>query len=118
MPQTLSKSERLSGVISIAALMRGGKWGVCGPLRYCFLPSDAESHRLMVSVPKKLFRRAVKRNLLKRRLRESYRTRRDLLEGCGATDILLVYNSHEVLPFQDICEAVDETLRQIARRRK
>lgn len=118
MSETLPKSERLSGVISVSALMREGRWGVCGSLRYCFRSSGEEGHRVMVSVPKKYFKRAVKRNLLKRRLRESYRTQKDILDGRQGTDVLLVYNSREVLPYADIREMVGNILRLIAERQK
>ena len=79
---TLPKSERLHGKSKISALMSRGRWGfTSGGLKYCFLKdtsssSDEEANNIIVSVPKRLFKRAVKRNLLKRRLREAYRTRR------------------------------------------
>ena len=49
---------------------------------------------------------AVKRNLLKRRIRESYRLQKDLF-GPGK-DILFIYTPKEVLPFADIYAAVGE----------
>ena len=53
-------------------LLAKGRHGKVTGLRYCFRPdSGAEENRIMVSVPKKMFKRAVKRNLLKRRIRES-----------------------------------------------
>ena len=54
----------------------------------------------MVSVPKRSFKRAVKRNLLKRRIRESYRRQKGLL--VQPWDLLIVYTSREVLPYQAI----------------
>ena len=76
-PATLPKSERLCGKKPVAALMDRGKGGVAGCLRYRFLrregPEADAPARILVSVPKRSFKRAVKRNLLKRRIRESYR---------------------------------------------
>lgn len=68
----------------------------------------------MVSVPKKLFRRAVKRNLLKRRLREAYRLQKGLLDGIDA-DILLIYSSREVMSSSEIYKRVGELLDRLAK---
>lgn len=97
MPATLPKSERLSGKTGISALMSGGRWGYASHIRYCLRHREDGStlNRIMVSVPKKHFKRAVKRNLLKRRLREAYRTQKDLLKVSGM-DILFYYSSTEV----------------------
>jgi len=67
----------------------------------------------MVSVPKRFFKRAVKRNLLKRRLREAYRTQKELL-GPSAIDVLFLYNSKEVLDFLSIKEEVASVLKKIS----
>ena len=66
MAATLSKEERLSGKTAVAALMTEGSWAHYGHFKYCILRHDGEGlNRIMVSVPKKHFKRAVKRNLLK-----------------------------------------------------
>lgn len=114
MSETFRKSERLSGVVPIATLMRKGRWGSCGPLKYCTLANDAPEHRLMVSVPKRLFKRAVKRNHLKRLLRESYRTQKSVLDGSCTTDILLVYNSRDILPYTEVHALVGTILGKVA----
>ena len=64
--------------------------------------------RFAVSVPKKSFKRAVKRNLLKRRIREAIRLNRAALpEGFNA-DFLFFYRVPEVLDFAEIQKAVVE----------
>ena len=111
---TLKKAERLSSKTGLTALLSKGKWGVQGPLRYCCLPDNGqEQARIVVSVPKKMFRRAVKRNLLKRRIRESYRTQKALLEG-SRVDLMFVYSSKEVLDSALIREAVGAILTTVA----
>ena len=110
---TLSKSERLCGKTAIAGLMEHGKGGSAGCLRYRYLPGGGvEVSRILVSVPKRFFKRAVKRNLLKRRIRESYRLQKELLQV--PVDIAFIYQAREVLPYADIYAAVTEVLTAVA----
>lgn len=120
MAATLPKAERLSGRSAIAALMSGGRWEHTAHLRCCFLAGNGlEFNRIMVSVPKRSFKRAVRRNLLKRRMREAYRTQKDLLparESAGGTDLMFVFNASEVAPFDTIREEMSFLLKKIAAR--
>ena len=100
-PHTLPKDERLSGKKTIALLMEGGRWGTAGCLRYRWMAGNGLPYnRIMVSVPKRSFKRAVKRNLLKRRIREAYRLQKELLPP--GHDVLFIYTPREVLPFGEI----------------
>ena len=110
---TLPKCERLSGQKATATLLREGRYVNSGCLRICWRDGENVS-RIMVSVPKKLFKRAVKRNLLKRRIRESYRLQKDL--PGKPVDILFIYTSPEVMPSETIFKAVGEGLRHIGGR--
>lgn len=119
MTQTLPKTERLSGKTAVGALMKKGRWGVSGCLKYCVLsPGGSDVDRVMVSVSKRIFKRAVRRNLLKRRMRESYRTQKDLLGQAGPLDLLLVYNSKEILDYQVIRQDVAAVLQHIAHQKE
>ena len=113
MAATLSKSERLCGKKAIAGLMEHGKGGVAGCLRYKFLRAGAaDVSRILVSVPKRHFKRAVKRNLLKRRIRESYRLQKEILPV--PVDIAFLYQDRAVLPFSDIYTAMTAVLSAVA----
>lgn len=110
---TFPKEEHLCGKTSISRLMSKGRWGGTEHLKYCFVcRPEGGCNRLMVTVPKKFFKRAVKRNLLKRRLRESYRLRKFLLQGCEV-DMMLLYNCPEVLDSKVIAAEVEEILNRI-----
>ena len=131
MPETLPKSERLSGLTAVSALFERGKGLSSGCLRCKYIPRDrasaplapeenyfsgqcpknqfssgnaipthADASRIVVSVPKRLFKRAVKRNLLKRRIREAYRRQKGLISA--PVDILFIYTAPEVLPYEVI----------------
>ena len=117
---TLPKSERLHGKSKISALMSRGRWGFTPGLKYCFLKEEAandgipsQANSMIVSVPKRLFKRAVKRNLLKRRLREAYRTQKDILPPKGYS-ILFLYNTKEVLEYSALREQVASVLQKLA----
>ena len=110
---TFSKAERVCGKASVGRLMNDGRWGSSLHLKYCFVSTDAEINRLLVSVPKRHFKRAVKRNLLKRRLRESYRLQKERLTAKGV-DFMLFYNSPELLPFDVLYAEVGEILDKIS----
>ena len=107
--ETLSKSERLCGKKAVEALFGQGKGGVKGCLRFRYVQREDEGpSRILVSVPKRSFKRAIKRNLLKRRIREAYRRQKGLLPA--GVDILFLYNAPEVLPYADIASNMEEVL--------
>lgn len=109
MDARLPKTERLSGATAVAALLEHGKHFQAGCLRCKYMPRTEEGpSRIVVSVPKRSFKRAVKRNLLKRRIRESYRRQKSLLTGTW--DLLIVYTSREVLPYEAIFADMAEML--------
>ena len=73
----------------------------------------SQPNSIIVSVPKRLFKRAVKRNLLKRRLREAYRTQKDILPPKGYS-ILFLYNTKDVLEYSALREQVGAVLQKLA----
>ncbi len=86
-PNSFPKAEHLCGEKRIARLYTQGEAFMTYPFRVVFRiesKRDDVPASVMVSVPKKRFKRAVKRNRLKRLLREAYRLNKhaliDLLE--------------------------------------
>lgn len=110
---TLPKKERLCGKTGISKLLADGKHGNIPGFRFCYLTENQlDYNRIMVSVPKKIFKRAVKRNLLKRRIRESWRLQKETLNATGV-DILFTYSTKEILDFKEVQAAVAKIIEKI-----
>ena len=110
---TFHKNERICGKTGISKLLAGGKHGNIPGFRYCYMTdNDLEINRIMVSVPKKLFKRAVKRNLLKRRIRESWRLQKQSMNASGV-DILFTYSTKDILEFQEIQSSVAKIIEKV-----
>ena len=111
---TLPKKERLCGKTSISMLLAKGKFSNVPGMRFIFRKETGnEADRIMVSVPKKLFKRAVKRNLLKRRIRESYRKQKHNLTIEGGLDVLFTYNTKEIMTYEQIYATVGQIIERI-----
>ena len=80
---TLSKVERLNSRILFERLFTGGSKSLPAfPLRIVYMPVEGENlpaATILISVPKKRFKRAVKRNRVKRQVREAYRKNKHIL---------------------------------------
>lgn len=116
--KTLKKKERLSVGTDLSRLFASGRYGFTDGFRYCYrIGNELSFNRIVVSVPKKCFRRAVKRNLLKRRIREAYRLNKNLLPvnaEKGGTDILFIYSSKDILDFNAVVLSVRNILEGLA----
>lgn len=113
-PNTLPKKERLCGKTTIGQLLAKGKHGNVPGLRFLYMTgTGSETNRIMVSVPKKMFKRAVKRNLLKRRIRESWRKQKHALLTTGGTDILFIYPTKEIQTYEQIYACVGQIIEKI-----
>lgn len=114
----LAHHERLRTLGAIRRLFTEGESGFVYPFRYMwYVESDLEpSVEVLFSVPKKYHKRANKRNLLRRRTKESYRLQKELLTlhvGNRNLDLALVYSAREVLPSKKISHALRRILESI-----
>lgn len=101
-----SKQEKLTGKKKIEGLFKRGSSFYLGDFQIRHTPSnETGSHEILISVPKRNFKRAVDRNLLKRRIREAYRLNKELLPtGDDSTNLYIgfVYLSKQILTFDNI----------------
>ncbi|MBQ2992853.1 MAG: ribonuclease P protein component [Alistipes sp.] len=116
---TLSRDERLRSFGAIRRLFKDGRGGFIYPLRYIVYaePSEELSASVLFSTPKKFHKRANRRNLLRRRMREAYRLNRELLASEGKTgtvELALVYSTKEIHDYKTIENAVKRVLARVA----
>lgn len=79
---SFKKEERLCSIKLIEELYHNGSSFLFYPFRITWLPAKSPAGtpvRILISVPKKKFKRAVDRNLIKRRIREIYRLQKSEL---------------------------------------
>lgn len=92
---TFHKEERLCSRRSLDLLFKNGSSFLLYPFRVSYLYTNVSSQfpvQVVINVSKKRFKKAVDRNLLKRRSREAYRLQkqRHLYEVLPASDDLLL----------------------------
>lgn len=94
------KAERLCSRRLIEALFSGGNKSMSAfPLRVLFMPLPAEAGQpsvsVLVSVSKRRFKRAVRRNRVKRQIREAYRKNKrilvEALEAAGGQRLAVAF---------------------------
>ena len=119
-PFSLSKNERLKSKKNIDTLFLNGKAFFVFPYSVKYLIFDElinqeEALKLVASVPKRKFKRANKRNTIRRRLKESYRINKVelkqlLINKIKSMHLLITYNASEELPYQEMNEKMKKVL--------
>lgn len=106
-PCTFSRNERLKSVKDIQELFSKSSSFYLFPflIKYNGELQEGELPKMLISVPKKKFKRAVDRNAIKRRVREAYRLSKPKVFGTQKSlpkNIVIIYLGKEVLPFDFI----------------
>ncbi|MBF0577247.1 ribonuclease P protein component [Dysgonomonas sp. GY617] len=118
---TFSKDERLYAEKRIEALFASGASFIAYPLRVVYITREIESESelptvsILTSVSKKRFKRAVKRNRVKRLIREAYRlNKKELIDFATQSgksyDIAFLYLKSELPTYAEIEKAILKTI--------
>lgn len=108
----LPKDNRLCGQKRIQRLYKEGRRFTSWPLRVTYMPSQGETE-VLVWASKSLFKRAVKRNRLRRLMREAYRLNH-MKELQETFLIAFNYIDKEMQPYATIERAMRKALIRIA----
>ena len=120
---TLPKAERLAGRSDIGRLFTHGEAFLVYPIKCtCRWTEQGGGVRMMVLVPKRNHKRAVARNLLKRRMREAYRLHKELLAvepggGCAVVGVDMAFSyvaKGEPLDYRTVERAMITILQKVS----
>ncbi|MDA3818824.1 MAG: ribonuclease P protein component [Prolixibacteraceae bacterium] len=118
-----SKEERLSSKTLIDKIFTGGEPLFAYPFRIIVLPVDYDektSAKVLFTVPKRNFKRAVHRNQIRRRMREAYRLNKNELtsllgEQNQSLALMFIYVEKEIKDYRTIEKGMKKALRKIQR---
>jgi ribonuclease P protein component len=112
-----SKKERLSKEIWIQVLFERGSSFYFHPFKVLYLPHPdpgSTVNEVLISVPKRQFKRAVDRNKIKRRLREAYRLNKSEMSAANKYLIAYIYTAKTILPSETFQQKILGTIQKIS----
>lgn len=100
--EKLSKNERICEYHLIEQIFSRKEGGSLShfPLRLIYYPS-ADGNKILISVPKRHFKRAVDRNRIKRQVREAYRKNKSLIANCSFA-IAFIWTAGKMLDTMEV----------------
>ncbi|MGM0946593.1 MAG: ribonuclease P protein component [Bacteroidota bacterium] len=106
------KKERLHAQKLIKELFNEGSSFFLYPFKILYLKKDSlESHQVLVSVSKRKIKKAVHRNFVKRRIKESYRLNKHSLKSTNGYALIgLIYVSSDLIEFHEIDQKIQKIL--------
>ncbi|MHC1779937.1 MAG: ribonuclease P protein component [Bacteroidales bacterium] len=112
------KSNKLSSIRRITEIFRNGAVIYSYPFKVLYLQNEMDKSRVVISVPKRIFKRAVKRNYIKRVIRESLRIQRFSSFSDIGFDICIIFTDKELPSFNLINQKIQDVLGKIIKRAK
>jgi len=114
---SFKKQERLTGKKNFEKLLVKGQRFHVFPFTvyWQYVANQERPVKIAISVPKRKFKKATERNLIKRRIRESYRTNKyelnTFLESQNLQlHVLVIYSSTEIQEFKKLNQRISEIL--------
>ncbi|WP_460189751.1 ribonuclease P protein component [Urechidicola sp. KH5] len=83
------------------------------PLRMKYIEAETEVSKVVISVPKRLVKKAVDRNRIKRQIRESYRLNQYLLSMETKLHLMFIFTNSKEVPFETIDKKMKKLLSEI-----
>jgi ribonuclease P protein component len=119
---TFNKDERLCSKIIIDKLFTEGKTVYLYPLRFVFIPLVEEDSKIplkvVFSVSKRNYKKAVDRNLIKRRMREAYRLEKYsfyelFLENRKSIALMIIYTDKAIADYSTIHRSLIKGMKKV-----
>ncbi len=121
---TFTKEERICSKLQLDRLFNGRSFSMSAyPIRAVFCREEALADevkvKIMVSVPKKCFKRAVKRNRVKRQIREAYRLNKrcisDKLDSAnGVLLVAFIWLDNKLWPTSEVEKKMKSLMNRIS----
>jgi ribonuclease P protein component len=121
---SFGKKERLSSARVIGELFENGRRLNIYPLRIFWKHTDKQDPELVkiiISVPKKYFAKAVERNLIKRRIREAYRKNKNILgnvlreKRSNSIIIAFLYSGKNIIEYNELETKIISALQNLVK---
>lgn len=116
----LKKYERLKSKQELAEVFKKGAALYAEGLKIIYLQRsvDKKHTQIGISVPKKFIRKAVERNLIKRRIRNAYRINKHLLENLGKNYLIFfIWTKKEPALFSKIEGSIKKNINFISQKK-
>jgi ribonuclease P protein component len=117
--QTFTKSERLCSKVIIDKVFEKGRV-IAGPsFKLIWLKADKAEEspaQIVITVPKRSFKKAVDRNILKRRIREAYRKNKNTLYEQISSEtyfLMLIYTGRTIIEYKETEEKIIKLLQRL-----
>lgn len=121
--QTLRKTEIINHKKKIDQLFKSGNRFITDEFQLVYSTSNSDDNwfNILISVPKKKIKLACARNLLKRRIKEVIRRKKEkyileLKDKKKQLKIAFIYNSEKVITYKDIEEKINLILLRLLKK--
>jgi ribonuclease P protein component len=118
------KRERLCSQKIIGELFKSGNTLKQFPFKlvYSYSPRDRSPVKIVISVPKKIHKKAVRRNFIRRRIKEAYRLNKhfvhEAVEQTTTLNIVVIYISPNIVSYAEIEKKLTKTMSILVERIK